>query len=123
MTEGEYAGGCNCASKPPTTPTLRNTFTHLDDCPAKGSRYPVGVVLSSAWTEDQWRADRDKWAERAEKAERRLEARDYKIASLVDRGLIQELEEAAMNNQELRLHASADLLARAAGHLRWLAEG
>lgn len=41
-------GGCNCYFKAPTVPTCRSPETHLDDCPAKGSGYPVGVFLDPA---------------------------------------------------------------------------
>jgi hypothetical protein len=37
-------GGCNCWDKAPTIPTCRSRDEHLDDCPAKGSDFPVGVL-------------------------------------------------------------------------------
>lgn len=43
----KYLGGCTCTFKAPTIPTCRDPMQHLDDCPAKGTGYPVG-----AWTYD-----------------------------------------------------------------------
>lgn len=40
-------GGCNCFMKAPTIPTCRSPETHLDDCPAKGSGYRVGVFRAA----------------------------------------------------------------------------
>lgn len=42
----KYLGGCNCAFKAPTVPTCRDQMTHLDDCPAKRSGFPVGAYLA-----------------------------------------------------------------------------
>jgi hypothetical protein len=43
-TESRYLGGCNCVGKTPTVPVFRDPMTHLDDCPAKDSGYPVGSL-------------------------------------------------------------------------------
>lgn len=41
-------GGCDCYFKAPTVPVYRGNMTHLDDCPAKGSGFPVGALLANA---------------------------------------------------------------------------
>lgn len=40
-------GGCNCYFKAPTVPVYRANTTHLDDCPARGSGFSVGALISS----------------------------------------------------------------------------
>ena len=42
-TMTQYLGGCTCTFKAPTIPTCRDPMQHLDDCPAKGTGYPVGA--------------------------------------------------------------------------------
>ena len=37
-------GACNCADRTPTVPVYRDAMTHLDDCPAKDTGYPVGCI-------------------------------------------------------------------------------
>ncbi len=39
-----YLGRCTCAGKPPSVPLYRDAMTHLDDCPAKDTGYPVGCI-------------------------------------------------------------------------------
>jgi len=46
-TPTKYLGGCNCAWKAPTVPVYRGPNTHLDDCPARDSGYPVGGILNA----------------------------------------------------------------------------
>lgn len=37
---------CDCYNRPPTVPTYRDQFTHLQDCPCYGMHaMPVGVVV------------------------------------------------------------------------------
>lgn len=43
----QFAGGCTCHAKAPTVPVCRDRMTHLDDCPAKGSGYPVGMLTDT----------------------------------------------------------------------------
>lgn len=41
-------GGCTCYDKAPTVPVFRDRMTHLDDCPAKDSGHPVGIIPAKA---------------------------------------------------------------------------
>ena len=39
-------GGCDCWNKAPSVPTCRDSMQHLEDCPARGSGYPVGTYIA-----------------------------------------------------------------------------
>ena len=50
-TPAPALGRCTCYSDAPTVPVCRDPMTHLDECPAKGSGYPVGAFPDAARAE------------------------------------------------------------------------